>query len=261
MNDVTYLNSHKDLFIDQFGQMQGSWEDGGSTVSTIVVDLRGKRCYICGQPWELRGRAFTDHALVHEREHVHQSCLTRVRTLTEWCAWEKHLGDARIFFVDGRRVPNPYASRSIHYPDRFEFDLDHVWRLKLVVGSRKRVDEIRFMGMPYELFQTVRTHFNDTWKSTNGQQMDVAEEGSFVYVHTWNDEEIKAVLTQWREIVVSHERKAKINLQDYHLKNQHGNIRWRTFTQIDAHFAEQERREAEYKAKDAAREKEQTANA
>jgi len=236
MNNHTYLNSEEDLSIDEYGQM---WMHEGDTLRH-APDLRGKSCHICNEFWKHTGAAFLDHVLLYDKIHCHRSCHQRVVELDELHNYAATLSKLNIFWDNFEFVANPYSNE---WPRRTMFTLKHPWRLSLMLGIRKRVDEVRFYNMPVAAFHA---HISDLkeWPHTQGTGKD--EHGHYTYIHAWKAEEIEEALCKWRELIAYLE---PAHLSRVDERQEHPV----TFSGIDAARAEQKARwaaqEAEREAK------------
>jgi hypothetical protein len=184
------------LGFDEHNQLWASWQEDGSTVSTIVPDLREAKCVICEKGWELTGVDFRHHTeLRMTGEVAHSRCYVGYLTLQEAQMWYNLLcdGDRETLFIpwDWKKIPNEYrgAYDTPWYLVKFK---GYVPRLKL--GTRKRVYNLELLDLRPEQVKKGEELFakvDDTKWARNGE----------VGVHAWTREQAKQYIDWFRTIV------------------------------------------------------------
>lgn len=139
MNDITRpLTGDKMLGFDKFGQLQVCWMEGDALYSTIISDVRGKTCPICGRGWELSAPAFRDqHFNRVVEQFTHRRCEQGAVAMTEASMWYRLLCEPEHHPAwSWVPIPNEYRAAWNNTWYRVSFK-GYVPSLKL--GTRKNV--------------------------------------------------------------------------------------------------------------------------
>lgn len=196
MNDIIRPLAHN-LGFDEFGQLNVQWEDGGSTYSTIIPDLRGHKCAICRREWEVSAKSFLDHH--YERmieEFVHKDCYLGHLNLVEASHWSQAISEVR----DKQEVKIGWGWKLI--PNEYRGAWDTNW-FKIYfrgympwmkVGSRKRVWHLGLHDLTLEQVKKFEEMFKDDTSSKG-------VEGNAVYMHAWDKEEVRKHLDRYFKII------------------------------------------------------------
>ncbi len=178
------LTGDKMLGFDEFGQLWAAWPtDGGSVAATIIADVRGKTCAICGREWDLNAKSFLDqNYLQHLKEWTHRTCYMRCIAMNEANFWHdsiiQAMGDAEWKW---KKLPNQYDGGLVPwYKVQFEHYVPH-----LILGPRKRVFHLAIhdltpaqaeQGTPLFGTEDVTHEFNPTSIMIHAWSKDKAQE-------------------------------------------------------------------------------------
>jgi hypothetical protein len=181
MNDIV-VSLADGLGFDKYGQLNVSWQQGDATYSTIIADMRGKKCFICGREWELTAEAFRRQYLDRTtNEWCHTSCFEGYVATTEAHMWYDALckarGEARIAW-SWEKIRNEYSAawNTPWYLVKFKSYLP-----KVKLGTRKRVYHMSMHDLhpsQVELFLPL-VEKEDVTKGTEGR--------SSIYIHAWTE--------------------------------------------------------------------------
>lgn len=195
MNQIIRPLAHN-LGFDEYGQLNVCWEEHGGTCSTIIADMRDKKCAICGREWELKAEEFRKQTrLEASDEWCHSDCYDGYVTLKEGHMWHNALcypeNQEHSIPFNWKKIPNEYRGAYNTPWYKFTF-LGYVPTIK--VGSRKRV---YFMGL-YDLRQEQVDAFLELVKDEKATK---GSEGSSVYIHAWDEKAAKKHLIDFITIV------------------------------------------------------------
>ena len=215
MNDIVRpLNEAKDLGYDQFGQLMAIKPHpyGSGTVMTMVPDLRGKTCPICGRGWELDGASFWENARLEATgRHVHTRCMNGYLSAEEASFWSGTLCDIspdRPPFDGLKVIPNEYRGSwdtDWYLVDTFETrsglggaDWDaprKPYKAKLKVGSRKRVYHM-------ELFDLSPEQVTFLKGALGREEVTQYHEASSFIIHAWTRAKAKEYLAAFVKAIL-----------------------------------------------------------
>jgi hypothetical protein len=203
---ISYITEDKLVWVDEFKQVQACWLEEGNRICTrIVKDVRGLVCPICKRGWEMTGHAFLNQIHLNANDKwAHYTCVEGAIAYEECHEWYRlstssALNKTGLEFVE---VPNRYGGAwntpwyKILYKD---------FPNPIVVGTRKRVDEISIYNISPTLFATLSAEFQNE-KVTKTEKYEFEKEGTF-YVHAWTQEKAKEYFTT----IVNHARAAHAN--------------------------------------------------
>lgn len=179
------------LGFDEFGQLQACWMDGDSTCSTIVSDMRGKTCMICGREWELSAKDFLNQYFDRTIEqNVHKRCAEGVVAMREADMWHDLLCELKMEW-SWKLIPNEYggAWNTPWYLVTFKGYLP-----KLKVGTRKRVYNLDLLDCTDAQVKLGEELLKDESSTKWAREFRVG-------VHAWGKEEVKKHLAMFAKIL------------------------------------------------------------
>lgn len=181
------------LGFDTYGQLWATWyPDGGDTKhATIVPDMRGKTCAICGKGWLVEAEEFLNQIHLDTIEDfAHKTCFVGHQMLTEATMWYGMLcarisQECKIPWT-WKKIPNEYrgAWNTPWYLIEFK---GYVPKLKL--GSRKRVWHMSLHDVTRQQKEKLEELFQPV---TDTKWFTTSPEGCGV--HAWTEEQARKYL-------------------------------------------------------------------
>ena len=176
---------------DEFDQLF-CWTDDkfGGKIGSVIHDVRGQICPLCGNHWKLTSEGLKDQVYLHDTlQYAHRSCYQRLiahknRQNIISDLWMAGIADFTLI-----EVANQYSADSTPwYLIKLNGRKD-----QLVFGSRKRVwsFSFEFLTVPQQLAFEEEFKTLDTTKGTG--------EGSSImyYIHSWSRESNVKFLKFW----------------------------------------------------------------
>lgn len=184
------------LGFDKYGQLNVQWDQDGSTCSTFIADMRGKKCGLCGQEWRVTAESFRNQMKINTTEEwCHRTCMAGHVALNEADLFYRALCDARgeaSIAWQWTKVPNEYggAWNTPWYVVRFKGYLP-----KVKIGCRKRVYALSMFDLrPEQVAMFLPLVKNeDVTKGT--------ENHSSIYIHAWTTEKVLEYLRHFYAIL------------------------------------------------------------
>lgn len=195
---VTPIVPDGDTGYDKFGQLF-SWTDdeyGGKT-GTIIHDVRGKICPLCGKHWTLSSVGLKDQVYLQStQQYAHKSCHLRYRTFQDRANLIEQLEHAGLYntFELAETKNEYFGDRDVPW---YTIQLkDRTDRLRY--GRRKRVWSMSFELLTKQQQKDLEDAFvlEDCTKGADSSD----ERGLYYYIHAWSKEKATKYLTIWKEL-------------------------------------------------------------
>jgi hypothetical protein len=196
---------------DQHGQLWVRWHDRldpDCITGTIVADVRAKSCPICQRGWDNTTASLRNQTYIHSMErHAHTTCMNGFGHIKNFFRWH-HLFCEQPMNKEGfdwAEIPNEYGSSWTGPWYRVTYK--HLAEFPIVVGTRKRVDNVEVVGVTFQLEELFKEAFKneDVTKSMSTHKLDGEDKPSWL-IHAWTDEKAKeyvekivAILVAWKE--------------------------------------------------------------
>jgi len=186
---------HGQIGIDGFGQIVHWRPDGAGRIMSIVADVRGKTCRLCGRHWEHTTKGWVDqYAGRAFHELVHYSCMLRFTEANQFLDWGIALAKARLRFDKLKPIDNEYrgAWNTPWYTVQPISDVRAWFKL----GRRKRVDHIEvFLSLDAEKpARATVAEIQDLFADENVTKI-VTSQNSFC-IHAWTKEKREEYLAK-----------------------------------------------------------------
>jgi hypothetical protein len=177
-------------------------EEDDYQTGSIYRDVRHCKCYICNKSWELTSESLKDQYYDQSGRLMHMTCLQGVNKLQAHQDIQEALIDAGYLF-SMLEVPPRYphstpwqivtvlANEGNKRPDT---------GVRIVLGRRKRVWEIRFHGCTAALGTELFDHVTDT-KGWQQESQEDSEYGKYYYVHAYTKADMVKYLEAFRKSI------------------------------------------------------------
>lgn len=186
MNDIVRpITADGSVGFDGFNQLVYRRHEGEWIVTSIISDVRGKLCVVCGHGWKETGPGLADQDYWRNfDEHVHQSCAVRFRALQDRGDFYMAVVDAGLRFKM-ISIPNGYWPDS--YPESkapwYRFELLDYPGITFTIGARKRVFLFEVCGeIPW--YSRAASEFAS-------ENVTMEFESSRIMLHAWNTNKLR----------------------------------------------------------------------
>jgi hypothetical protein len=196
MNRIKRTLAHN-LGFDEVGQLVVGWEENGTTVSTIISDMRGKTCAICGRPWEVTAESFRNQYWDQSLNlWMHKTCFLgqigvsqAVRFMDVICSVRDRQWYGLGFEM--AQIPNEYGAAWNTPWWRVNFRDFIPW---MKIGARKRVFHMSLHDLTKEQVELFNSRVV-TEDVTKGSDL------SSVYIHAGNYDKVSQYFCIFLEVL------------------------------------------------------------